>query len=40
MIFDEIIKQGYLDDILNEIVLQSKVEFNFNEEYCEDDIDI
>ncbi len=40
MIFDDIIKQGYLDDILNEIVLQSKLEFNFNEEYCEDDIDI
>lgn len=40
MIFDDVINQGYLDDILNEIVLQSKVEFNFNEEYCEDNIDI
>ena len=38
-IFDDIIKQGDLDNVLNEIILQSKVEFNFNEELCEDDFD-
>jgi hypothetical protein len=31
--FSETVKQGYLNDILNEIVLQSKVEFNYKEEY-------
>jgi len=30
--FKETIKQGYLNKILNEIILQSKVEFNYEEE--------
>jgi hypothetical protein len=30
--FEDAIKQGYLNQILDEIVLQSKVEFNYEEE--------
>lgn len=30
--FNEAVKQGYLNNILEEIVVQSKVEFNYNEE--------
>ncbi len=30
--FNEAVKQGYLNNILDEIVLQSKVEFNYNED--------
>ena len=29
--FEQSLKQGYLKDILNEIILQSKVEFNFDD---------
>jgi hypothetical protein len=29
--FNEAINQGYLNNILDEIVLQSKVEFNYSE---------
>jgi len=29
--FKEAVKQGYLNNILDEIVTQSKVEFNYNE---------
>ncbi len=39
-IFDNIVKQGDLDNVLNEIILQSKVEFNFNEELCDGDFEI
>lgn len=34
--FNEALKQGYLNTILDEIVLQSKVEFNYNEEEDEE----
>ena len=34
--FNEAVKQGYLNKILDEIVLQSKVEFNYNEEADEE----
>ncbi len=30
--FNEAVNQGYLNNILNEIVLQSKVEFNYSDE--------
>jgi hypothetical protein len=30
--FEETVKQGYLSAILDEIVLQSKVEFNYEED--------
>ena len=33
--FNDAVKQGYLNNILDEIVLQSKVEFNYTDE--EDD---
>ena len=39
-IFDDIIERGYLDNVLNEIILQSKIEFNFDEEFCEEDIEV
>ncbi len=29
--FKDVISQGQLDDVLNEIILQSKVEFNYEE---------
>ena len=35
--FVSAIRQGYLDNILEEIVLQSKVEFNYNEEDFEEE---
>lgn len=35
--FVEAVKQGYLKNILNEIVLQSKVEFNYSDEEDEDE---
>ena len=35
--FVEAVKQRYLKDILNEIVLQSKVEFNYSDEEDEDE---
>jgi len=30
--FKEIVKQGYLSKVLDEIILQSKVEFNYEDE--------
>ena len=30
--FKETVKQGYLSNVLDEIILQSKVEFNFEDE--------
>ena len=30
--FNDAVKQGYLNNILDEIVLQSKVEFNYTDE--------
>lgn len=37
-IFDNVVEKGYLKDVLNEIIIQSKIEFNFNEEIYEEDI--
>ena len=34
--FNEAVKQGYLNNILDEIVLQSKVEFNYTDEEDEE----
>lgn len=34
--FEDAVKQGYLNNILDEIVVQSKVEFNFEEEENDD----
>lgn len=31
--FEEAITQGYLDDIFKEIIRQSKVEFNYEDDY-------
>ncbi len=31
--FEEAIAEGYLDDILSEIIKQSKVEFNYENDY-------
>jgi hypothetical protein len=36
MWFREVVKQGYLNNILNEIILQSKLEFNYEEEENEE----
>lgn len=35
--FEEVIKQGNLQSILNEIVLQSKIEFNYAHENIDDE---
>lgn len=37
--FDEANEKGYLSDILNEILIQSKVEFNYNDEDDDNDDD-
>jgi hypothetical protein len=34
--FNEAVKQGYLNNILDEIVVQSKVEFNYTDEEDEE----
>ena len=30
--FEETVRRGYLNDIIDEIILQSKVEFNYEDE--------
>lgn len=37
--FKKAVELGYLDDILNEIIIQSKVEFNYNEDNEDEDED-
>jgi hypothetical protein len=37
--FDKAVELGYLNNILSEIILQSKVEFNYEEDVPEEDVE-